>query len=1292
MSQPIRCPECGAELPSGALGGLCPKCLLAAGLESRDEPGLAGSGSQAPTTPHSTSFTPPDAEWLAAHFPQLEILELLGHGGMGAVYKARQPKLDRLVALKIIRPESADDPAFAERFNREARMLARLSHPHIVAVYDFGSVDISLREMNPHAEREDYTRRPLYYFLMEYVDGTNLRQLLQAGELLPQQALAIVPQICEALQFAHDEGIVHRDIKPENILLDKRGRVKIADFGLAKLAAGSPQEFTLTGTHQVMGTPRYMAPEQMEGSHAVDHRADIYSLGVVFYEMLTGEVPMGHFEPPSKKVEVDVRLDEVVLRSLAREPQRRYQHASDVKTDVESISETPPPARMPVPSLPTPADNADIEVVREQVRLPAIFLAVIGLLSATVLLFILLQAIVAVGLPMLQRSRTGHGEPASLEFAAPLLAIFAIRLGISLIAVIGAVKMLRLTSYKWAVAASVASLFPTYFWPLWLLGVAFGIWSLVLLNKADVKRGFTLRSARAAGEKADQTSAGETDGVRERVLTPAIFLLVMGIATFFGWLVMMPGLLYGFWQAHADLAETYGMDGNVGMNGRVIVTLIAVGLLAIPLTMIIGAVKMMRLNSYRWSVAASVAALSPVPAFLFWPITLPLGIWSLYVLTRPEVKAGFVSRKQRLTDVSSEGIGLLAPRERTALAPGMGPRLLLIGGAMVFGALVIAGGVVSLVIGLVKESPSSHAFWGWMGSAAGCILGGAGALVGTWNNYRQLGGRADLFAEPNRTWLDDAIHGLTLIGILTVAAAMVLSNWVSWYPACYFLVLMGGIVTFQGVLFMVIRAVMRHAARQEIAGQASSSTVNRVSAVPQGPASFGQHGISKRLPKWIYILGMFQFLLGLFMLTGVGIDLTFADVEPLDEWLASNRALREWGTIQTSIEPWIGGVIACLLLASGIGLLLGRGWGRTLALTYATMQIAWGIFSWPLYAASVFSLYREAAAPNNSEEGTMIVGATVALVALCVLDIIYPLLVLIVLNRPRIRHAFAKRGVAGAGNVLPAASDSDVTRIVQNPAWGLMAVATLMAVAMGIGVSELPQRLDQRAANKQLPPSEQNDEPNAAPRVLKQDDWDNSEAFSKLGFHELMSAPLTQNWIMTSDGPVLTDGFVRVGLELDATQIDEVKRVLQAVYADYLKIEQRHLEQQTADDGHLIITIKPHPEAVTKLEDRLWTALDAVLDPTQQRIARLNLQLDPPPVGTGRSVEDLVEPGFFGWGKEGATIEIWQVGTWYRWKVRSSGLEYNTDENNLGGRELPGWLRRYWKESDGQATSPTSDG
>ena len=322
MTQPKPCPKCGAELPDGAPVGICPKCLLQAGLEESQV-----SATESAEASGSSSFTPPAVDELAPLFPNLEIVESLGHGGMGAVYKARQTKLDRLVSLKIIRPETADDETFAERFQREARTLARLNHPAIVGVHDFGEVESSNGE----------DTRTLYYFIMEYVDGANLRQLIDAQELESQQALAIVPQICEALQFAHDQGVVHRDIKPENILLDSRGQVKIADFGLAKLAETSPENCTLTGTHQVMGTPRYMAPEQMEGSHDVDHRADIYSLGVVFYEMLTGQTPVGAFEPPSKKVQVDVRLDEIVLRSLAREPERRYQNVSEVKTDVETL-------------------------------------------------------------------------------------------------------------------------------------------------------------------------------------------------------------------------------------------------------------------------------------------------------------------------------------------------------------------------------------------------------------------------------------------------------------------------------------------------------------------------------------------------------------------------------------------------------------------------------------------------------------------------------------------------------------------------------------------------------------------------------------------------------------------------------------------------------------------------------------------------------------------------------------------------------------------------------------------
>ena len=242
MTDPSRCPQCGAEVPGDAPQGLCPKCVLKAGFSTAGSSQMWSESAAASSV--DDRFVPPTPEELAPHFPDLEILELVGRGGMGVVYKARQKRLDRLVALKILAPKIGQDPAFAERFVREARAMAMLNHPHIVAVYDFGQTPTLPSPSGRGAGGEGL----LYYFLMEFVDGLNVRRLLDAGKLAPEEALAIVPQICDALQYAHDHGVVHRDIKPENVLVSKEGRVKIADFGIAKLVGPGKGQSPFAGT------------------------------------------------------------------------------------------------------------------------------------------------------------------------------------------------------------------------------------------------------------------------------------------------------------------------------------------------------------------------------------------------------------------------------------------------------------------------------------------------------------------------------------------------------------------------------------------------------------------------------------------------------------------------------------------------------------------------------------------------------------------------------------------------------------------------------------------------------------------------------------------------------------------------------------------------------------------------------------------------------------------------------------------------------------------------------------
>lgn len=309
------CPVCHLAFEAmGVPGGLCPRCLL--DPAPPEEPRKAAPLSR------------PAVEDLDGEFPGFEVECLLGSGGMGAVYGARHRELDRPVAIKILLIDTEAEPLFEERFRREARIMARLDHPNIVRVHDFGK-----------------TSSGLCFLIMERVEGVDMALLIRRKEIALSAALTIVSRICDALQHAHGHGFVHRDIKPSNILVGTEGQVKIADFGLAKLLGAEEESITLVGT--ALGTPHYIAPEQLRNGEMVDHRADLFSLGVMFYEMLTGELPRGVFSPPSTKATLDGQLDAIVLRAMKEKPEERYQQASEIKQDVTEVQhrvESPPEA------------------------------------------------------------------------------------------------------------------------------------------------------------------------------------------------------------------------------------------------------------------------------------------------------------------------------------------------------------------------------------------------------------------------------------------------------------------------------------------------------------------------------------------------------------------------------------------------------------------------------------------------------------------------------------------------------------------------------------------------------------------------------------------------------------------------------------------------------------------------------------------------------------------------------------------------------------------------------------
>ncbi|MEM7011952.1 MAG: serine/threonine-protein kinase, partial [Verrucomicrobiota bacterium] len=284
-----------------------------------------------PTAPEAIPgmFVAPSVPELQGALPQFEILELLGQGGMGAVYKAKQPRLNRNIAIKLLPPLiGPDEYNYAERFELEAQSMARLNHPNIVTVHDFGETEGGLR-----------------FIVMEYVDGTDLHHLIHGSQLTKEHVMSWLPQICSALQYAHENGLVHRDIKPANILISSKGEAKVVDFGLAKLADPTLRQKAdaqLTSPDVAMGTPEYTAPETFQDGAEIDSRADIYSLGVLFYEMLTGQVPRGVWRPPSEVgTDVDPRFDPIIAHAMQADRNQRYQNVAEISQALVDIHRAP---------------------------------------------------------------------------------------------------------------------------------------------------------------------------------------------------------------------------------------------------------------------------------------------------------------------------------------------------------------------------------------------------------------------------------------------------------------------------------------------------------------------------------------------------------------------------------------------------------------------------------------------------------------------------------------------------------------------------------------------------------------------------------------------------------------------------------------------------------------------------------------------------------------------------------------------------------------------------------------
>ena len=337
----VHCPACGTGVLAApdATAAVCARCKTAFSPW-----GLPTAPPRSPIAAASPATADGDA-LISTTLGGRRLLRVLGRGGMGTVYEAEDPARGR-VAVKVLPPHLARDDAFVTRFRREAAVLAGLSHPNLVEVFERG---------------QDGDR---CYFVMEFVRGESLRKALERGPLPWRDALRIARDVLAGLGFAHGRGVVHRDLKPENVILEADGRARLLDFGLSRIVRGEAADdlSRLTRTNVVLGTYEYMAPEQRLGSNAVDERSDLYALGVILYEMLTGSLPLGRFEPASVlRPGVPVSLDAVINRALAGLAKDRHPSAAAFREALDA-AETDPravasgaalPAAVPVGTVPS---------------------------------------------------------------------------------------------------------------------------------------------------------------------------------------------------------------------------------------------------------------------------------------------------------------------------------------------------------------------------------------------------------------------------------------------------------------------------------------------------------------------------------------------------------------------------------------------------------------------------------------------------------------------------------------------------------------------------------------------------------------------------------------------------------------------------------------------------------------------------------------------------------------------------------------------------------------------------